>query len=644
MQIREYIQSIFRAIIQPWGRAEDTEYTWTQGSPDDVEQRYGLTPFYEASLTPYVFAAMNMRKHVASLFVSATGLKPNDTGAYFPPQIIPPPFSQTIDQQHLEFTQWQYDEALERDFSEILRDALDSTLTYGRAVIENMWTRGETPFSKTPLVYATNFQDKDPERFILNPQDREPGIYEKQSYFDDSNLERMPDRKFMVITNHGYFQNPYGIAELRPLFDTLKGIKEGWKNWNRGIERAGTGQWMGTYPKTKSGKDTDRAQWRAKFLADLTKMSSDKVIIKEEGVLIEALKAEIESSAFQSNIELAIRIVSIVLLHNPTALLDGQYGSYGAEESKGTRAKSELQQDDANMLSNAWTYQAIPWGIDYNWSDVQVYPWLQIIQPERIVPATPKDQEQNINAQQEEEPEKEKSEVEEEKEFIQIYQDKEGEEEEKPSTIKNFPAKAPAPDIFGKVAKDAKKALDAMPVYNKQDFDGLPQKDKENSFTISSLGSTKGRTELITRLKNEIADTLKLTNEAEAWEVYRKKARTIFVGASIPFEEEKLIASFRFARSKAYSDGTMELAQREKDSIHGLIQMTANDSDVRASHRAYHKVIRPIDDPIWEKIRAPIEFDCRCWEEIITKEMFEADPVRYAYTKKLPEIVPKRFS
>ena len=69
----------------------------------------------------------------------------------------------------------------------------------------------------------------------------------------------------------------------------------------------------------------------------------------------------------------------------------------------------------------------------------------------------------------------------------------------------------------------------------------------------------------------------------------------------------------------------------------GLQWKTQEDPQVRKVHRLWHNVLRPIDDKVWQEITPPIDFNCRCYLQPITKEMQKKEPTKYKYSVDIPQ-------
>lgn len=643
---------MMKELAPGWGRAQDTETRYLLGNPDRVEQAKGTERFFELSLTPYIFAGLRYRD-ISRLWVSAHGLDKDDNGAYAPAQIIFPPYAMAGDDNLLRFVQWQFDERLARGMKSVIQQMQYSCLTYGRSIQEIDW-QYQDGGEYAGKVIINDIWDRDPDRFIINPKGYKPGLYLKRSVFsstvDESDL--LPPHKFVVLTNRKYFENQYGISELRPLDNVSAILSQIWGFWARGLEKAGKGALIGKYSSKLLGKGNEQA--RADFLAEVAKIANETVTITHIDNIIETLKPEFEATAFSEFVQTAVSQISLVLTGSSTALIEGKFGSYSKEESTTVRQKSDIEQLDAAAISEAFNFQIIPWLTDYNFADVQSYPTMYLIQPERITPTTPKDQAQT------QEPVDIPPDAVDSLPTPKLFDavlfadggdspspsaDSAGENatgnlnETATSTPQPVTSFFPAPEIYGDAAVKlaAKNYAGSLTALVDTKFDKLTPAEKQRAFTIAGIGDRPGMEKVLDRLKNEIAATLDEPDEETAFYRYYPKARAILRGSGATvLSPSELLVSFRVTRQKAYSQGVMQYAEANKEQMHGLQWRTQEDPQVRAHHKAWHNVLRPIDDPIWREWFPPVDFNCRCYLQPITKEQAAKEPDKYAYTAKLP--------
>lgn len=650
-------KKLMTELAPGWGRAQDTETRYLLGNPDKVEQTKGTERFFDLALNPYIFAGLRYRD-ISRLWVSAHGLDKDDDGAYAPPQILFPPYTEGADDALLQFVQWQFDERLSRGMRSVIQQMQYSCLTYGRSIQEIDWQRQADGIHAGKVV-INDIWDRDPDRFIINPKGYKPGLYLKRSVFsstvDTSDL--LPPRKFVVVTNRKYFENQYGISELRPLDSVVAILSQVWGFWARGLEKAGKGAIIGKYSNKLLGKGNEQA--RADFLAEIQKIANETVTITHIENMIETLKPEFEAGAFSDFVQVAVSQISLVLTGSSTALIEGKFGSYSKEESTTVRQKSDIEQLDASLISEAFSFQLIPWLVDYNVANIQSYPTLYLIQPERITPTTPKDQAQTpVDGEPEEidviEEPKQLA-LPEAKTFEAVVSMAEGDAPDAISegesdnatgdtTEQAQPAAQPvtrffpSPDIYNEteVKSAAKSYIKDMQAMIDTDFDKLSPAEKQKAFTIARIG--KGKENVLARIKDEIERSLDEPDEETAFGRYYPRIRALLrVNGAPMLSASELLVSFRVTRQKAYSQGVMRYAQTNKDTLHGLQWRTQEDPQVRKHHRLWQNIVRPIDDPLWSTWFPPVDFNCRCYLQPITKEQAKKEPSKYKYSEKIPQ-------
>lgn len=652
MNLFQTFVNIFRALtgkeLAPgYGRQADWETsTRFTGNPDPVEQQYTATRYFDLSLTPYIFAGLRYRD-ISRLWVSASGIK-TPTGSYSNPQILLPPTHKNAPdaqtQEILSFVRWNLDERLQRGMKSVIQRMQHASLTYGRSVQEIIWER-ETDGTHFGKVVIADIKDRDPERFVLNPKDEKPGVYLRRNLYS-SDFVRMPDRKFMVMTNNAIFENPYGISEVRPLNDIMTQYDKIMESWERGLEKAGKGAFIGKYGNELLG--AANATKRAQFLEEIRKIANDTCTIMYNKNEIDTIKADLESAAFQSYVEMQIAAISLVLTGSATALQEGKYGSYSKEEATTVRQKSDLEQADATNVSDVLSYQLLTWLIDYNFTDVTAYPFAQIIEPDLIIPTTPEGQQAeeaasviNVTGKQ---PNSDVNGIETALTVGRDDADQVKNNETSDAAPQEFaessgvnggvsPDATPPPEHYETIVDAARAYLESMPVMVSEDFDILPESQKAKTFTISRLGG-KNELKTLQDLKQAIADTISITNEAEAWDSYLNASREILKRNASSSLASELFVSFRFARQAAYNAGTLDYAKTNKDALHGLQFATMEDPRVRITHKRLQGIVRPVGDPFWARVTPPLDFNCRCYLKPIPKK----DAAKYPYTpdKDLP--------
>lgn len=386
------LKGMFAELAPGYGRGEDFEtLSIGSGDPQPRLETYNPETLWSLTQDPYIFAGIRSRS-IGRLWVSANGIGDvdNQQDAYIQPQILYPPFRQDANPEHLEFVRWQFDEGLTEEGLRCIIDQIQfSYLAYGRAVIELDWTR--TRGGKYPdKIALNNLWVRDPARFVIDPKGLQPGVYLKKyaqnSIVDDS--DRMPARKFAVLTSHKMFGSPYGLSLVAIVQSIQNQLYNTIGFYARGLERSGTGAIIGKYPKEYSGKGADAKARRQEFIEELSKLKSSTVTAMSNANEVQELSTNINDAAFASLIGIAISQISLVLTGDPTTLKESKFGTYAANESTGVRVKTATEQDDVTLINDLFNYQIIPWLLEWNWNveEIDAYPMMQIIAPELIQP------------------------------------------------------------------------------------------------------------------------------------------------------------------------------------------------------------------------------------------------------------------
>jgi len=69
-----------------------------------------------------------------------------------------------------------------------------------------------------------------------------------------------------------------------------------------------------------------------------------------------------------------------------------------------------------------------------------------------------------------------------------------------------------------------------------------------------------------------------------------------------------------------------------------LVYETAGDLRVRPAHRAWDRIIRPVDDPFWDTHYPPNGYGCRCIARVMTGRQLERRGIKPTTDGELPEI------
>lgn len=349
---------------------------------DTIAQDEGLDYYWKMSEEDPMIAAGLRHRDVSYLWVSAEGLEETEDYAAHQPQLLPAS-DDPQDQEIWEFCTSVIDHGIIRGFRDVLNQTQRSAMVFGYAIEEIIW--GE----EDGKIIIEDVKDRDPARFEINPQGYPPGIYFKKSIYDDT-LIRMPERKFLVHTPNYYLENPYGTSELRSLVNIFYGKKNVKLFWERHLEKWGSGQILGTYPKSKVS--SQYADWRNEQLRQLSKLRNQGVALKSDEVEVEILESEGAGESFKDYLTYVDDMISIGLTGNNMSIKSPSVGSYALAEQTTTVTKSENEIADIAVLENTFDIM-VQWLVDWNWMGIEMYPKFQIINPQRINPTTPEPKE-----------------------------------------------------------------------------------------------------------------------------------------------------------------------------------------------------------------------------------------------------------
>ena len=622
-------------ILDPnWGRYEDRSFddSGPSSNPDDTspEQQFDF------SANPYVKSGMLFRD-ISHLFVSARGLEPEKKGdPYYPAQLIytTPGLG---DQEILDALAWQYDEEFQgriagnvpdSGFANILKSLDNPVKTYGRAIGEIQWYRREKDPYKG-LLFADFVWSRDPQEYVFDPPDEKPGLYKETM----SGYEAMNPNQFLWYSYDSLYNNPYGTSINKPLEPWIKTWVKVFGYWRNALQKAGLGSWVAKYDETMAGNTAGAKAKRTELRTALKEIIGGSGTIINKSAELEKMKLEIEAEAFLNWHESFIRAVSILYTGDATSLTEGRYGSRAKSESTEVREKSKREQLDALRVSAFWTFQFNRIFVDLNFPPdrIKIYPTLQLIQPERIMPTTPQGQEHIDDTEPKQEPEKEK----------ELRRPIELQEEEPeppippavPAGQEDFPNDTDTPESYRSVAEEAKNLLSLMPVKN---YSEVTSDEAPYTFTIKRLRGYGDVVKILTDLKNAIIPTLDLENEAQAWDTYYTQAVQILKGygvAMTPGIRDDLHISFRQARQNAYGRALLFVG-KQQGAVGIRIRNLYDGHEIRTVHKFWDNIVLRLDDPRLERVLPPSDFGCLCFAEL------EFNPENLTPESELPTLYP----
>jgi SPP1 gp7 family putative phage head morphogenesis protein len=89
------------------------------------------------------------------------------------------------------------------------------------------------------------------------------------------------------------------------------------------------------------------------------------------------------------------------------------------------------------------------------------------------------------------------------------------------------------------------------------------------------------------------------------------------------FDAQRLKLIYDTNTRTAYAAGQWERIQRTKDAFPYLRYITMGDEKVRASHRALHNLVLPVDAPFWDYYLPPNGWRCRCRVVAVSQRDYE---------------------
>ena len=158
-------------------------------------------------------------------------------------------------------------------------------------------------------------------------------------------------------------------------------------------------------------------------------------------------------------------------------------------------------------------------------------------------------------------------------------------------------------------------------VLSKKEYNKLSRTMKDKSFSISQDTSKI----VLEKLKKKLSEFLK--NSPSPQEINKEVAKA-FDEAGISkvtpayietVSRTNLQSAYSISRDKVFDEV-------DKEEYPYRQSFTANDGTeseggrVRDSHQAFHLFTRPVDDPIWKRLKTPYDYGCRCGQRLLSKD------------------------
>lgn len=151
---------------------------------------------------------------------------------------------------------------------------------------------------------------------------------------------------------------------------------------------------------------------------------------------------------------------------------------------------------------------------------------------------------------------------------------------------------------------------------------------RANAFSIAGLAS-------LDQLQGVLDSLNKALAEGKSQQAWAKEVEDGTVPLDLP--AHRLDNIFRTNVQGAYSVGRYQKQQATRATRPYLLYDAVNDSRTRPAHRAMDGVIRPADDPLWDRWYAPSGYRCRCVMRSLTEAQAKA---RGGPTLAVPEGEP----
>ncbi len=167
-------------------------------------------------------------------------------------------------------------------------------------------------------------------------------------------------------------------------------------------------------------------------------------------------------------------------------------------------------------------------------------------------------------------------------------------------------------------------------VITRDEFDLLEQEFKRRAFTIAGVESVA----ILESVKAAIAKV-----GDNGWPEVVKTIDLVFDNAGLsrlnPYHMNTVI---RTNIQTMYSQGKEVLySGMDTEEFPARMVVCVLDSRTRESHKAFHHFTYAADNPIWQKLRTPFDYNCRCTIILLHKSM------KYSFSASVPDTTKLRF-
>lgn len=150
---------------------------------------------------------------------------------------------------------------------------------------------------------------------------------------------------------------------------------------------------------------------------------------------------------------------------------------------------------------------------------------------------------------------------------------------------------------------------------SKSEFDALEKEAQRQAFTAAGLEKES----VLDGVKGSIENALASGNTIEEW---KDDIDMLFDSLGLTkLNNYYLDNIFRTNIQEALNAGKDSVFEQASDEEFPLMQwITVEDDRVRPEHAALNGFTAPVNDPIWQKLRAPLSYNCRCTRSLVHRD------------------------
>ena len=235
---------------------------------------------------------------------------------------------------------------------------LMQAILYGYYSAEVMWgARHDGKWIPKKII------GKHPRRFCFNTE-RELRMLTPDNMMQG---EQLPERKFITFT-YGSSDNPYGKGLGQKLWWPVWFKKNGIKFWLIFLDKWGSPTAVGKY---KSGADPTA---KKTLLEAIEAIRQETGITIPEDMVIELLEAKRSGNVTHESLcDYMDRQISKAVLGQTLTTEVGANGSFAASKTH-DEVRGDIKEADADLICECLNATLIPWLVDYNFFNTNLYP------------------------------------------------------------------------------------------------------------------------------------------------------------------------------------------------------------------------------------------------------------------------------